>query len=85
MLWNILVFLALGALIGWLVGKIMNVKGSWLFTILLGVAGSFLGSFVTGLIPGLKAPFMSFTIAGVAGGIIGGCLLVWLFRLIRKK
>ena len=85
MIWSIIVFLALGALIGWIVGKIMSVKKSgWVFTILLGVGGSLLGSWVTSLIPGLNAPFMRFSIAGIAGGIMGGCLLVWLYRLIKK-
>ena len=84
-MWGVLVFLALGALIGWIVGKIMNVSGGWLFTILLGIAGSFLGSFVIGLIPGLSAPFMKLTFAGVAGGIVGGCLLVWLYRKLKRN
>ena len=70
----------MGALVGWIAGKLMKGKGGLLRNIITGVIGSFVGSFVFGL-AGLHA-------AGFVGnlivGIVGACLFIWLGRKLFK-
>lgn len=40
--------LIMGALVGWIAGKLMNIRGGLLRNIIVGVAGSFVGSAVFG-------------------------------------
>ena len=70
----------MGALVGWIAGKLMKGKGGLLRNIITGIIGSFVGSFVFGLV-GLHA-------AGFVGnlivGIVGACLFIWLGRKLFK-
>ncbi len=79
-MWQILVALAIGALAGWLAGKIMKSSHGLLMNIIIGVVGGVIGGWLGGLI-------------GVGGGwvfsillaVAGSCLLIWVVRLITKK
>ena len=42
--------LIMGAIVGWIAGKLMNVKGGILRNIIVGLVGSFVGGAVFGLI-----------------------------------
>ena len=73
------------AIIGLVIGAIAKLlmpgtdPGGWIVTILLGIAGSWIGSFIsailglTGVVPGLIA------------SILGAMLLLWIYRLIKRK
>ena len=50
MLWNILISVCVGALVGWLAGILMNSKNGFLMNALLGIAGSVVGRFLAALI-----------------------------------
>ena len=79
-LWNILCSLALGALAGWIAGKIMGNSGTLLRNILLGIAGGFVGGIIAKAI-------------GLGGGLLvqlliavgGACLVLVVFNLLFKK
>ncbi len=79
-LWQILVAVALGALSGWLAGKIMGSKNGFLLNVVLGIAGGALGGWLGGKI-GLGGGWVMSLILAVAGA----CLIIFLFRLIFKK
>lgn len=66
--------IALGALAGWLAGKIMNDEGSLLRNIIVGIVGGWLGGFLLGLI-GIGLGFI--------GSIAGACLLLWLIKQFK--
>ena len=70
----------IGALVGWLAGKIMKSSHGLLVNILLGFAGSFVGNFV--------AEKLSITSGSMAGNIVislvGACLVLFVFRLFSK-
>lgn len=76
-------FLIMGAIVGWLAGKVMSGHGyGVIWDIVLGVVGSFVGGFLFSLIFG-TAPtglIISFIVA-----FIGACLLVALVRVIRRE
>ena len=68
----------MGALVGWIAGKLMNQEGGLLRNILVGVIGSFVGSLVFGLV-GFSAHGL---FANLVVGIVGACLFIWLGRKI---
>lgn len=78
-MWNLIVTIVLGALIGWVASIIMKSNLTLLWSILLGVGGSVVGKFLAGLI-GIHG-------SGIGGFIIsvaGACLLVFLARKLKK-
>ena len=68
----------MGALVGWIAGKLMNQEGGLLRNILVGVIGSFVGSLVLGLVC-VSAYCLC---ANLVVGIVGACLFIWLGRKI---
>lgn len=76
-------FLILGAIVGWLTGKIMSGHGyGIIWDIVLGIVGSFVGGFVFSLIFG-TAPaglVMSFIVA-----LLGAILVVGIVHMIRRQ
>lgn len=76
-------FLILGAIVGWLAGKIMSGHGyGIIWDIVLGIVGSFVGGFVFSLIFG-TAPtglVISFIVA-----LLGAVLVVGIVHMIRRE
>ena len=81
MIWNIIIWLALGALAGWIASKIMGTKSGLLCNIILGIVGSILGGFIAGLI-GISAKTTS--IGGILIAVAGACLVIIIARRIAK-
>jgi len=82
MLWNILVTILIGALVGWLASLIMHMKGGFWLHVILGIVGSGVGAFLAKLI-GITAAKVS--IGGVVISVAGACVVVWLVRQISGK
>jgi uncharacterized membrane protein YeaQ/YmgE (transglycosylase-associated protein family) len=80
---NLIGFVILGAIVGWLAGKVMSGHGyGIIWDIVLGIVGSFAGGFIFSLIFG-TAPtglILSFIVA-----FIGACVLVAIVHLIRRE
>ena len=72
--------LIMGALVGWIAGKMMDAEGGLLRNIVVGVIGSFVGSFVFGLI-GFRAFGL---LADLIVGVVGACLFIWLGRKLFR-
>ena len=83
---DIVIYLAIGALAGWLAGLLMKSKGGLLFNIIMGIIGSFVGCWVGGLI-GLNTTSLSshFDIWAIVVAVGGACLVIALYRLIFKR
>ena len=81
MLWNILISICLGALVGWLAGILMNAKNGFLMNAVLGIVGAVVGRFLAALI-GLRASQIS--IGGILISVLGACLVIWLVRKLKK-
>lgn len=78
---DLIIFLAIGAVAGWLAGTLMKGGGFGLVgNIVVGVIGAFVGGFVFGLL-GLSA-------SGLIGSIIsataGAALLLFIISAIKK-
>lgn len=76
MIWSLI----LGAIIGWIAGKLMHTKGGVLRNIILGVVGSAVGNWLAGTV-GLGA---TNSIGAVLIGVAGACVVIlvcrWLFK-----
>lgn len=72
--------LVMGALVGWIAGKLMNVEGGLLRNIVIGVIGSFVGSAVFGLLGFYAYSWFADLVVGVAGA----CLFIWLGRKLFR-
>lgn len=70
----------MGALVGWIAGKLMNVEGGLLRNIVIGVIGSFVGSAVFGLLGFYAYGWFADLVVGVAGA----CLFIWLGRKLFR-
>lgn len=68
--------LIMGALVGWIAGKMMNAEGGLLRNIVVGIIGSFVGSFVFGLVGFAAYGFF----ANLLVSVVGACLFIWLGR-----
>ena len=71
----------MGAIVGWIAGKLMNLEGGLLRNIIMGGVGSFGGSLVFGFL-GFSAHGL---FANLVVGIVGACLFIWLGRKMFKK
>lgn len=86
-MFNALVFLAVGALAGWLACKIMGLNGkSLVFDIILGVVGAAAGSLI-GQLLGIYTAFLKLTVGSVLMAVVGACAVVFIYSWIvsRKK
>ncbi|MBQ2977527.1 MAG: GlsB/YeaQ/YmgE family stress response membrane protein [Clostridia bacterium] len=80
---NILLWLILGALAGWLAGLIMGRDGrNWLVNILIGVLGAAIGGFVASLL-GLGG-VTGFNLYSLLIAVAGACLLLGVYNLLRR-
>lgn len=78
---GILVSLLIGALAGFIAGKIMKKGMGLLLSIIVGIAGGFIGSWVFSIL-GLTA---SATFWGqLLVGTVGAVLLLWVISLVKK-
>jgi len=79
---NSLIFtLIIGAVAGWLAGKIMKGKGFGVIgNIVVGVIGAVLGGFLFGLL-GVSAGGM---VGSLVTATIGAIVLLWIVSLVKK-
>ena len=75
-----IVALILGALTGWIAGKLMHSKGGILRNILLGIVGSAVGNWLAGTIGLAATGVVGSVIIGVAGACVVILLARWLFK-----
>ena len=78
---NLLLFLMIGALAGWLAGVIMKGKGfGWLGNLVVGILGGLMGGFLFGLL-GVGGEGI---VGSLASALIGAIVLLWIINLIKK-
>ena len=79
---SLLIFLALGAVAGWLAGLIMKGGGFGLVTnIVIGIVGAIIGGFVFGLFGFVSTGLIGSMITAVVGAII----LLSIIGLFKKR
>ncbi|MCT8999507.1 GlsB/YeaQ/YmgE family stress response membrane protein [Chelativorans intermedius] len=72
--------IVIGGIAGWLAEKIMKAEHGLLLNIVLGIAGAV-------VLNAILFAVMGATFGGIIGqlvvAVIGACLLIWLYRLVR--
>ena len=79
---NIIVFLIVGIVAGWLAGRIMESRYDLIGDLIVGVVGAFLGGWLFGLLhfnPGGGLLGVFFT------AVVGAIVLLFLLRLIFRR
>lgn len=79
-LWGIVIWLAVGALIGWIASLIMQSTGGFFRNIVMGILGSLLGGWIASLL-GVNATGLGSILIAVGGA----CLLIWIVSLFTGK
>ena len=78
---NLLLFLLIGLLAGWIAAKLMRGEGFGLWgNLALGVIGAFIGGLIFGWLDIRAAGLVGELVAAVIGAIV----LLWIVRLFRK-
>ena len=79
---NIIVFLVVGIIAGWLAGLIWKKRGFGLLgNLVVGIIGAFIGSYVFGL---LKISFHGI-IGLIIAAVVGALILLFIISLLFKK
>ena len=79
---NLLYFLIIGLVAGWLAGLILKGKGFGLLgNLIIGCIGALLGGYLFGLLGIASAGIIGSLIAALVGAII----LLWIISLFKKK
>lgn len=82
---GILVWVIVGAIAGFVAGKVVTGKGmGLLWDIVVGIAGAFLGGWLASL-AGIGVSTGTFTVGGVVAAIIGAIILLGVFRLLTGR
>src|SRR5690242_1665510 len=72
---NIIAWIVLGAIAGWLASVVMHSRMGLVADIVVGIIGAFIGGFVLSLIPGV-APAAGLSIGGILTAFIGAVILL---------
>jgi uncharacterized membrane protein YeaQ/YmgE (transglycosylase-associated protein family) len=79
---NIIYFLIIGLIAGWLAGQILKGKGFGLMgNLIVGCIGALLGGYLFALL-GISAYGL---IGSLVAALIGAIILLWIIGLIKKK
>jgi uncharacterized membrane protein YeaQ/YmgE (transglycosylase-associated protein family) len=78
---NLIYFLLIGLVAGWLAGKVMKGSGYGLIgDLVIGVVGAFLGGWIFGLLHIAAGGLIGLLVTAFVGAVV----LVWLLRMIKK-
>ena len=78
---SLIIFIAIGALAGWLAGMVMKGKGFGLLgNIVVGIIGAFLGGWLLGVL-GIATGGI---IGSIVAAFIGAIVLLYIIKLVKK-
>jgi len=82
---GILVFIILGALIGWAASTVTGREHGIFMNLLIGIAGSFVGGYVSRLFTGNDESFLTFNWMGLFWSLIGAVLLLAIANALSSR
>ena len=81
---NIIVWIVLGAIAGWLASMVMKSPMGLIGDIIAGIVGAFIGGFVLNLIPGVNAGVSGLNIGSILTAFVGAVILLAVLRMFRR-
>ena len=79
---NLLIWILLGALAGWIAGLIMKSGRNWLVNVVVGELGAAVGGFVASALG--MGGITGLNLYSLLVAVAGACLLLGLFNLLRR-
>ena len=79
---NLLIWILLGALAGWIAGLIMKSGRNWLVNVVVGVLGAAVVGFVASALG--MGGITGLNLYSLLVAVAGACLLLGLFNLLRR-
>ena len=74
-------YIIIGAIAGWIAGKIMKTRDGLLLDIVIGVVGALIGGFLLSFFLDTASGGWFFTLLTA---ILGSVILLWVLRLVRR-
>ncbi len=81
---GIFITILVGIIAGYIAAKLLKINVSFWIAMLLGIAGSILGGWITSLLLGVDLT-TGFNLTTILVSIGGAVLVVFLYRLFKKK
>jgi uncharacterized membrane protein YeaQ/YmgE (transglycosylase-associated protein family) len=83
---NFIIWIVMGAVIGWLASKIMNTGSEQgpLLDIIVGIVGSLLGGWLLSPIFGIPSDLTTFSLPSLLIALLGAIILLAIVKLIRR-
>ena len=81
----IVLWLIIGAFIGWLGARIAGRREGIIGSIVIGIVGSFIGSWVGSILGSTNTSYLSFTWTGFIWSLIGAIVLAALINIFSKR
>lgn len=81
---NIVLFIVIGGIIGWLASAIMGRGEGVVASIIIGIVGAFIGGFLSALFTGGSASYTSLTLGGILWSLVGSIVLVGLLNVFTR-
>lgn len=83
MLANLIVWIIIGGLAGWLAGVVMKSKGGLITDIVVGIVGGFLGGFIFDIL-GIAGDVDGLNLGSLFVAFIGSVALIAIIRFFRR-
>ena len=82
---NIIIYLIVAAIIGWVASLIMRDRGGVLINILVAVLGAFLAGYFISPLLGIGTINDAITLPTMLVTLVGAIILIWIIRLLRRR
>lgn len=83
---NIIVWLVVGGLVGWVASKLMNSPQGVLMDVVVGVVGAVIGGWLTWPLVGSGTiNSRDFSVAGLAVSLLGAVVLLAIMNVIQRR
>ena len=84
---NFIIWLILGALVGWIASRIMgtNRQQGFLMDMIIGIAGAYLGGFLGSFLGAGTSINDGFSIVGLITSVAGAVILLYAIGMIRGR
>jgi len=82
---NLIIWLVVGGLIGWVASALMNSGGGILLNVVVGIAGAFIGGWLLGPMVGAGTINSGdFSVRGLVVSLLGAVILLAVVTLLRR-
>ena len=82
---NIVIWIIVGAIAGWLAGMVMHSRQGLIMNIVLGIVGSFVGGFLLTLVPGVQSVGSGLSIGHILTAAVGAIIVIAAWRFISRR